>query len=159
MIGLCRNLGREVPWSATQASGCQIRLEQSLVGQRFRTVQEVLLQNGEWCNTKAKSWVIYQETAGDPPERISKLGRVLEVLQIIGSAAEVSGRANGVLIQSSRLGALHEEYRMPHADLSASYKLLPVSVSHFAHSDYYPTLTNYIGDSLCSKRSTRLCWW
>lgn len=92
-----------------------------------------MLQNGEWCDAKGRSWVVYHEPRpGTPPGPSAmdcKLGRVREALQIVGSAAEASGKVDGILVQVANIGSLHDNYRMPRADLSSMHKLIPVAVS------------------------------
>ncbi len=128
VIGLCGKAGALKPWAKTKASKT---IAQQPLGALYRIPEEVLIENGEWC--KAEHCVIYRQSspthsAGNNKPSIL-LGRIIEIIQYVGSVAERDNCADTVYIEECTVGEEHPNYRMPRISLSGKKVLTPISVS------------------------------
>jgi hypothetical protein len=77
----------------------------------------VELLNGDLCHPG--DWVIWDSSSTDD-QVTPEVGRVVEILQVIGSTAESHGLANWILIQLAIPGDNHATYGFPTLHLSAA---------------------------------------
>lgn len=140
--GLCRGLGHDISWSSTESSTRGFRPDRTTSSQRFRQAESVLLRNGKWCSTKARQWILWHSptdresiAAPENPNSASvysnqhiHIGRLHEVVQVVGSHAEMSGRADCLLIQNAEILDVHPLYQMPRVRLQNTFALITPSV-------------------------------
>lgn len=83
----------------------------------FRTSREVRLVNGDQC--KPGSFVI----AHNPNMAGQTVAKVIEILQVKGSPADGAQIPDGILLQAAEVQRPAVGYRMPHIDLSNSFRI------------------------------------
>ncbi|KZT24421.1 hypothetical protein NEOLEDRAFT_1156913 [Neolentinus lepideus HHB14362 ss-1] len=89
--------------------------------------QTAALVNGDHC--KPGDWVVWLEThLTEPRVTYSRVGLVMEILQITGSLAERNGKADLILIKHAIVGDLSVEYDMPCVSVLDEYVLSEASV-------------------------------
>lgn len=113
--GTCFRAGKAIPWSSTAAAKKQLVVHPDINNHSFCTPEGVYAGNGDLC--KAGNWVIYEDHLDANSGRQLRLGRVLEVLQRIGSASHSKDRADAVLIDRAIAGDSHDYYHMPRVQL------------------------------------------
>jgi hypothetical protein len=89
------------------------------------TPQAVILSNGDACHPGDS--VVYDDTISNRTYR--RIGRVIEIVQIIGSAAEIAGKADFVLVSRAIVGDAHDAYCMRRVEDLGEVQCLNIAVS------------------------------
>ncbi|KAJ7019780.1 hypothetical protein C8F04DRAFT_1404097 [Mycena alexandri] len=110
--GTCQKLGTQKLWSRTVSSKANVFI-QAMSGRNQTTTQVhtpgvVVLGNGDSCNVGDS--VVYDEVTTIGTCR--RIGNVVEIVQIIGSVAQESGKADFVLVSRTIVGEAHALYCM-----------------------------------------------
>lgn len=82
---------------------------------RFRTVEKIVLQSGDIC--QANDWVITSLHSSNS----QLVGRMVEIIQVKESSAELAGHADAVLLALGHIQAPHTFYHMPSILLTDRY--------------------------------------
>ncbi|KAL0575042.1 hypothetical protein V5O48_006915 [Marasmius crinis-equi] len=75
----------------------------------IRLPRAILLSNGDRCSLQ--NWVVWES-----PDEV-RVGRVVEIVQVVGSRASCRGRGDWVLVQEAELGEAHPGYGFPRLTL------------------------------------------
>ncbi|KAF8148334.1 hypothetical protein K438DRAFT_1625608, partial [Mycena galopus ATCC 62051] len=107
-----RLLGWEPPASAARAG-----VGPSTSGKAF-TPKSVTLRNGDMCSVG--DWVVWVQSMAQG--KISRIGRVMEIVQLFGSVAHREGMADFILVSQTIVGEPHNVYKMRHLqEISGEY--------------------------------------
>ncbi|KAI0375816.1 hypothetical protein BV20DRAFT_18264 [Pilatotrama ljubarskyi] len=161
-LGRCRGMHDSTSWTGTLAFRKGVS-SPALYGipiprsARFRSADKILLDtDGIWCDADGKSWILWSpRNAHEPPStaRPPYLGRLLEILLIVGSPNEPAGKADFVLVELCAINGTHPYYGMPNVACTSRFALVavrdvicPVNVQH-----------NCV-DGNCTIAATRAVW-
>ncbi|TFK46353.1 hypothetical protein OE88DRAFT_1739458 [Heliocybe sulcata] len=123
--GDCHGLGKMKTWNQTMASNHTRGLGYSN-SQLFRTPESVKLVNGDAC--KVGDWVVWrEEVLAQPPTLYWRIGEVYEILQAVGSHADIHGKANWILVRCAIVGDRSEDYQMPRVEIMDEYVAVDVA--------------------------------
>ncbi|EIW59026.1 uncharacterized protein TRAVEDRAFT_93301, partial [Trametes versicolor FP-101664 SS1] len=96
-----------------------------------RTAEKLLLHEDGWYKVDARPWILYRaaSTSSDAMDQDGgslAVGRLREVIQVVGSRNEAAGRADFVVIQKCAQGTPHPYYDMPRITTLSDHELVPV---------------------------------
>ncbi|KAJ7270338.1 hypothetical protein C8J57DRAFT_1435474 [Mycena rebaudengoi] len=108
--GICTGHGVLKMWTQTlsAAAGISAAFNTASTNMRAYTPKSTLLPNGDTCG--AGDWVVWTEVLNR--RLYHRIGQVTEVVQILGSPADKSGKADFVLIMKAIPGEAHNVYKM-----------------------------------------------
>ena len=92
--------------------------------QLFKTSKSVILLNEDKC--WIGNFVLVQSS--QYPNPVPAIARVVEIIQLVGSATDRQGAPDGVLLQEVEVLGMSQRLRMPHVLLLNSWKLIPYQV-------------------------------
>ena len=92
--------------------------------QLFKTNESVVLENEDRC--RVGDFVIAQSS--QYPNHIPAIARVVEIIQLVGSAADLRGAPDGVLLQDVEVVGMSQRLRMPRVSLLNRWKLVQYQV-------------------------------
>ncbi|KAI0639400.1 hypothetical protein C8Q77DRAFT_1223885, partial [Trametes polyzona] len=121
---------------------------------RCRIATHILLHEDGWYKADDQPWVTYRKpvtTTGTHQPTAPSLGRLREVIQLVGSKSEELGRADLLVLQKCQHLSVHPHYGMPHIRLQDEFVLIPmeafICVANVQHNCY---------DRACGLANTRI---
>ena len=108
-------------------------LAKSQPTQLFKTSESVFLVNEDKC--RIGDFVMVQSS--QYPNPVPSIARVVEIIQLVGSAADRRGVPDGVLIQRVEVLGISPRLRMPRVLLQDSWQLVQYQVCYITVSTQF----------------------
>jgi hypothetical protein len=89
--------------------------------QLFKTSESVILENEDKC--RIGDFVMVQSS--QYANAVPAIAKVVEIIQLVGSAADRCGTPDGVLLQQVEVLGMSQRLRMPRVSLRPSWKVVP----------------------------------
>jgi hypothetical protein len=90
------------------------------------------LDNSEVC--RSGNWIIWQS-----PTQSLRVGKVVEILQAIGSQREQAGLADAAVVQTAITGDKHHHYNMPIVEPLNEYVSIPIKACSYCFLSFSRT--------------------
>ncbi|KAJ7764528.1 hypothetical protein DFH07DRAFT_376904 [Mycena maculata] len=139
--GTCSKIGKQMHWSATESAKAGVLFPAlNSLGNADTLVYTpgvIILTNGDAC--RVGDSVVYDSTTDTGTYR--RIGRVIEIVQVLGSPAEQAGKADLVVVARTVIGESHNLYCMRRVQEMDEVQSLNIKVSvilrRSKHDDLY----------------------